>query len=413
MMSSEIAIKSRNFQKYIAGSFVSWCFDWLDIVAVNWIILQLSGSPLLVGTVNVLKFLPIFFLSVPAGIIADRYDKKKTLVLAHTILAILTATLGWILAKSHPLWLFVLVYALRAAVHAIAVPVRSSLAPLLVEREAMGSSVATHSTAMTLASVVGPILATYFLASQDYAQLFYINAASFLFVMASLASVKEIHANARIETTQDSLKTSFQSLVSLARKSFELKFLISLTSSIMFFGFSYVAVLPIFVNEVSPGSANLFGRLMATIAVGSLNASLLLSFKLLRQNGFNTMLWALFGFASSFAFLSSISIISFYYVGAFGIGFFGQVFRSSSRMYLQESAPDHLRGRLTSVQLMDRGFIPLGIAFLCVFLEWSSARWTLAVMSLGCFSTLLVAIWIFMPRQRTKARYSTKILLEE
>src|SRR3712207_2137154 len=157
-------LRSRSFGIFAAGYLVSQAGEWMTLVALNWAVLEFTGSALYLGLINACRMVPAFLLSVPAGVLADRSDRRKLLILLQAGIMPSTLCVGYLLAAESPFWLLAVVVTLRSVLMAVVIPVRNSLIPNLVPESQVASAVAVDSVVRNISRIVGPAIAGTLLA---------------------------------------------------------------------------------------------------------------------------------------------------------------------------------------------------------------------------------------------------------
>jgi MFS family permease len=383
------AFRSRDFRVFMAGNLISWVGDWMDLVALNWGVLALSGSGLQLGLINTCRLVPVFALSVPAGILADRLDRRRLLLGLQGGAMVLTFVVGALVLTRGPFLLFALVVAARASLAAMALPIRSALLPALVSREALASAVASQTAVMSLSRIVGPALGGALLLAVPIETVFWINGASFLAVLWTLLAVK---AGSAPPPPSGRGRSAVREALAYIRGDGSVKSLLLLAIVPMVFGFPYTSMLPLFAKDLLHCGPTGLGALLAAAATGALVGSAALSLPGCSTRAGRTMVLATFLFGLSLlAFTATRSFLLA--VGAlFLTGLAGQAYRTTSRITLQNKVPDHLRGRILSIALMDRGFIPVGAVLLGAVADVAGANWAGAVMGGGCLVVTLAVV---------------------
>ena len=155
----------------MSGSFVTRVGDWMDLVALNWAVLQFTNSPLHLGIINACRLVPTFLLSIPAGILADRYDRRKLLIWLQIGMMLLTFCLGYLVEARQSFWLFAFIVTLRSMLAAMDPPIRNALIPNLVPQSSMASAIAINTMVINLSRIIGPAIAGALIAITDIAQI--------------------------------------------------------------------------------------------------------------------------------------------------------------------------------------------------------------------------------------------------
>ncbi|HXI21380.1 MAG TPA: MFS transporter, partial [Gemmatimonadales bacterium] len=191
LRSTFAALRHRNFRLFLIGQFVSLCGTLMQQVALGWLVLELTNSPFAVGLVTTLGSLPILLLTLYGGVLADRVDKRRFVLLLQCLmltealaLAMLT-TFHWITVH----WIMGLAV-FAGTLSAFEVPTRQALVADLVEREDLMNALALSSMGFNVARVIGPAMAGGLIALWGLAACFFGNAASYLAVVASLVLMR-------------------------------------------------------------------------------------------------------------------------------------------------------------------------------------------------------------------------------
>ena len=181
------ALRHRDFRLFLGGQLVSQCGTWVQTVARGWLVLQLTDSAFAVGLVTALGSLPILLFTLYGGVVADRVDKRRFVIVLQSLMLLEALALA---VLTHQGWITVhLVMALAAfygLLSAFEVPARQALVSEIVGREDLMNAIALNSSAFNVARVIGPSIAGGLIATVGLAACFYLNAASYLAVVAGL-----------------------------------------------------------------------------------------------------------------------------------------------------------------------------------------------------------------------------------
>ncbi|PUB10776.1 MFS transporter [Paenisporosarcina sp. OV554] len=390
---SRFALHSRVFQIFMTGSLVTRVGDWMDLVALNWAVLQLTNSPLMLGVVNACRLLPTFLLSVPAGLLADRYDRRKLLIYIQLAMMFLTFFLGYLVDSGPALfWVFILIVTLRSMLAAMDSPIRNALLPNLVPPNAMSSAIAINTLVINLSRIIGPAIAGMLLAVTDIANLFYINAWGTLGVLVSLLMIRS-HAVPKFNK-KNREKTTFREASDYVKSQPSVQSLLMLAIVPMVFGFPYTTMMPLFARDLLNLGPEGFGLLLSISSIGALVGATWLSIGKEIKGAGKWLICSIMGFGLSL--LLFIAAQNFLQAGIamFLVGLTSQTYRTMSRITLQVHVPDQLRGRVLSIALMDRGFIPLGAIFLGAIATWAGTTWAGVVMGVGCIAITSIVLTI-------------------
>jgi predicted MFS family arabinose efflux permease len=368
----------------MVGNLISWTGDWMDLAALNWAVLTLTGSAFDLGLINACRLIPVFALSLPAGVLADRYERRRLLIALQAGTMILTFLLGVLVLVPCSFACFAAVVSLRASLAAMVLPIRNALLPAMVDRGAMPSAIATHTAGMNLARIIGPAIAGAVLFIAPIEALFGINGLSFLAVLWTLVVVKR---GSSVPAT-DRPRAGLLEAVSFIRADGGIRSLLILAVVPMTFGFPYTTLLPLFSRELLHLGPAGFTALLSISAAGALAGSTWLALRRPRGAG-RSLILSILGLGLVLVLLSFARSFLLAAVCLFLVGLSSQVYRTMSRITLQDRVPDHLRGRILSIALLDRGFIPLGAVLLGGVADLAGAAWAGLVMGGGCIMVTL------------------------
>lgn len=375
-------LRQRSFSLFLLGSVVSWIGDWMDLAALNWAVLELSGSPLDLGLINACRLVPVFAFSIPAGILADRSDRRRLLLILQISLMVMTFVVGALVAMQSPFWGLAVAVTLRSSLAAMVLPIRNALLPNLVDRPSLAAAVALQTAGMNVSRIIGPALAGWLLTLYAVEMVFWINGASFVVVIATTWVVRPVFSIVRrsASTVIDDL---VEALV-YVREHRLVRSLLLLAIVPMVFGFPYTALMPLFARDLYGVGPKGFGLLLSMAAIGALLGATWLSFFSRNNHTGIRLIGSILLFGASLLFCSATDNFFWAAAGMVIVGWSSQSYRTLSRIILQAEVPDHLRGRVLSIALLDRGFIPLGILMLSAIAEMSGTRAVGMVMGVGC-----------------------------
>ena len=361
-----IALRERNFRLYWLGQAVSNIGNWMQVVALGWFILQLTGSPIALGMLGLAQFLPVLLLSLAGGILADRFLRLHLLMVTQSaamalafILTILT------LMGKPPLWSLLLIAALSAAITAIDNPARQAFLSDLVGKDLLLSAVALNASVYNGAAVIGPSLAGLVLLRVGAAGCFLLNAFSFLAVLFALAVISVEKANqGKVSLTpargNKSFTTSLREFGSLRHKPAILAVL-GIAAATSLLGRPYLLLMPAFAREVQHVGPQGLGLMVAASGLGSLIGAFLLAS--LRSSKRLEHLLFITGvcFGISLAIFALVPYFLLASLVLLGCGAGATMTMMVANTLLQTSAPSAMKGRVMSLYtLIAAGFTPLG-----------------------------------------------------
>ncbi len=386
---TRFALRSRSFAIFASGYLVSHTGEWISLVALNWAVLEFTGSALYLGLINACRMVPTLLLGIPAGVLADRSDRRKLLILLQAGIIPSTFCVGYLLAAESPFWLLAVVVTLRSSFMAVVIPVRNSLVPNLVPESQVASAVAVDSAVRNLSRIAGPAIAGALLAVLGVADVFWISGCSMVAVLLSLLVVRP--ESDRVAVSND-MKTSILEAAAYVKNSPSVQSLLILAVVPMVFAFPYTAMMPLFAEDLLHLGPGGLGVLLSVAAAGALVGSAWLSVGHQTEGAGKWLVCSIIGFGLFLLlFMIARSLVTAA-VMMFLVGLASAIYRTMSRVTLQTRVPDRLRGRIMSIALMDRGLMPLGAILIGAVAEWAGALWAGVVMGGGCIAVTLVVL---------------------
>ncbi|MEP7040657.1 MAG: MFS transporter [Chloroflexota bacterium] len=360
------AVRHRNFRLYWIGQIVSLVGTWMQSVSQPWLVLLLGGSPIQLGMVLALQFAPALVLAPLGGVIADRVDKRRLLLVCESIAALQAAVLFALTVMGQiQIWEIMVLALALGFVNALDLPVRQSFAAELVPREDLLNAIALNSTSFSLARVIGPAVAGVTLALFGPAFNFAINAVSYLGVLTALLRMdpSAMQPISRPERPA-SIRSSLAEGVRYAVRTPTVLWPLVLLGGIGMFGMNFQTLLPLFARFTLHLDADGFGALFAAMGLGALIGSLALAFIGSRR----PLVGMILGGGLSFAIfetglgLSRSTLAAFPVITAVGLS--SMLMINTINITVQRSVPDALRGRVMALYVtVFAGSTPIGGLF--------------------------------------------------
>lgn len=376
-----------------SGLIVSNLGGWMQILAQGWLVVQLahtaSEASVFLGFVGLARALPIFLFSFMAGTIIDRSDRRAILMVTQSALALCSIALA-VLTQLHviTLWHVLALSLLLSTAQAFDAPARQSMIPMLVGKDDLMNAIGLNSTAFNAPAVIGPALGGLVVTAVGIAPCFYINAASYVAVLAAVALIKPKpaplvdHSAGLWRETVDGLRAVRADAVVFA--------IVMLSAVLALAVRPYLQLMPELVKDVLHGSANTLGLLMAASGVGALAGALATALLGLRANRGALLLWCAGASGALLVALSFARPLPLAAAAALLLGAAVLFFMGLANTLLQTYTPMERRGRVMSLYTMTfLGFMPLGTWLLGSLAALSSLPLTLAG---GGVAMLVVAL---------------------
>jgi MFS family permease len=354
------ALRHRNFRLYWSGQLVSLIGTWMQSVAQGWLMHRLTHSAFWLGLLGFTQFLPVMLLSLWAGAVIDRMDKRRLLYLTQGAALVQAAVLATVITAgvTQP-WMVLALAGVFGIINAFDMPTRQSFVVELVGKEDLGNAIALNSAAFNTARIVGPAVAGVLLATVGEGGCFWLNALSYVAVLASLACLdlpkREFFQRGR------ALGSSLMEGVRYAWATRPIRNLLLLLGVTAGIGFQYLLLLPVYARDILHAGPKAYGLLVTAFGAGALFGAMRLTGRSARPGLRRNLLLGLAACSAGLAlFAWSRSIPLSLCAGALA-GFGLIVYVASTNTLLQLTTEDRFRGRVMSLYtLMFAGSAPIG-----------------------------------------------------
>ncbi len=343
-------LKNRDYILFQIGMFISRSGTFMQDVAVNWQLYQLTKSPLSLGILGLAKFIPVLIFSMISGITADVFSRKKIIFLVQVFaifnalaLAILTIS-----GKITPFLIYLLV-GLEAGLYSFEMPARQSILPNIVKKEDFSLAVNINNIFYSSSNFIGPAISGFIIAFSGVQSVYLINAFSFLSVIMALIFMKSI-----VKTLEKQPVFNLDSI----KEGIKFVFKTPLIYSSMLIDFlgtffaSATTLMPIFAVDILKVGPKELGFLYAAPSIGAIIAGLFFPFinKIKSKGKLLVFSICFFGLNTIFFALSKNLYLSLIFIGLSGSGdMISTIIRNVIR---QLNTPDRLRGRMTAVNMV-------------------------------------------------------------
>ncbi|NPV69889.1 MAG: MFS transporter [Firmicutes bacterium] len=393
------ALKHRDFRLFWLGQAVSLIGTWTQTVAQSWLVLDMTKSPFLLGCQTMAQYGPVFGLSLFAGCLADRFPKRRLLIVVQSTMCVLAFALGILTLVGQVSYLHIIIFSLLLGIAtAFDTPARHSLVTEMVGKEDVVGAVSLNTSILNLARIVGPAVAGLVIGAFGPGVAFLLNGASYIPVIVALTLMGD-HG----PKTQHPPYPMMSRMISEIREGFayvdkkpamSLAVVSATTTSV--FLFNYHVLIPVLAREVLGGSATATGFLMSSMGLGALCGAFFGSY--VNRNGPSLRVIALGILGLSLAsvvtaVLTYPSALSTIAMGAYGAS--GIIVMNTVNSLLQINSPDYLRGRVMGIySLITRGSPFLGGLFAGAICDALGARWGFAISGMiGFVYSVALAGW--------------------
>ncbi|MDF2881793.1 MAG: arabinose efflux permease family protein [Clostridiaceae bacterium] len=358
------ALTHKDFRIYWLGQCVSLIGTWMQNIGLTWLVYSITGSPFLLGLLETVRFLPITLFSLFAGVIIDKYPKRKILLITQTISMALAFILAALIFTNKTRYEYILILALLLGLsNTIDMPARQSFTVEMTGKEDLMNAIALSSVTFNLAKIVGPAIGALVLALLGAEWCFLLNGLSFIAAIVSLLKIKSHPYVREKANSSNMLKEIKDGLIYIVheRRLIETILLITIVG---IFVYNYIILIPVLTKITLHQDEKVYGVLMSSLGIGSLLGAMMLSIKSRSRVSFRMLM---FSSALLSLLLIFIGLTKAYYITMILLAVSGIIniwFSTYSNLILQIKTKDEYRGRVMSVYaLVESGTAPIGYMF--------------------------------------------------
>ena len=277
------AFRHRNYRLFFTGQLISLIGTWMMTVAQSWLILKLTGDPLLLGAVAAAQFGPVLVLGLFGGLIADALPKRRTLIATQIwplVLGLVMSAL--VLTNTVEVWHVLVIAFLLGCRNAVDMPTRQAFVVEMVGREDVGNAVAYNSAMFNAARVIGPAVGGLTIGALGVGPAFLADALSYVAVVAAYLMMRddELHTRPMIDrpASVGAVFTNLAEGLSYVRRTPIVLAAISVVALVSTFGMNFTVVIPPYAQDVLHTDAAGYGFLMSMVGIGSVISALAIAF---------------------------------------------------------------------------------------------------------------------------------------
>lgn len=398
------AFKSRNYRLYFIGQSASLIGTWMQKTAVSWVIYSLTHSTFMLGLTLFASQFPSFLFSLMGGVVSDRYNRFKVLLITQVgsmIQAILLAAL--IFANHYQVWEILSLSVLLGIINAFDVPARQALVYEMVDdKDDLPNALALNSSMVNLSRLIGPGIAGIILEKFGDGPCFLLNAISFMAVIASLLMmrlpkyIKTVHK----KNVFGELKEGFGYI----KRTPSIRFVIIMLGLISLFVLPFSTLIPYYAKDVFKGTASTFGIIDSFIGLGAFSGAIFLASQKAGANLKQILFINTIVFGTGLILFSHETYypLALIFVTIAGFGMMSQI--TVSNTLIQTTVAPNMRGRVISFYAMAFfGMQPLGGLIVGSISKWIGTTDTL--MGEGIAALLIACLhWRYLHKEKLKAQ---------
>ncbi len=386
------ALGNKNFRYFFMGQFISLMGTWMQSSGQSWLVLSLTNSPLLLSLVPAFQTLPMFLFSIFAGVIIDRYKKKKLLLITQTASMILAFSLSSLVLFGHIKYYQIIVLATMLGItNTIDNPTRQTFVRDMVGDDNILSAIALNSSLINFARIVGPSIAGIMMGWVGAGWCFFINGVSFIPVIYGIYKI-DIDGEPKALNNKNGVFKDIKEGFIYIKSNFELILTIMLIGIVSCFLFNFNVIIPIIAKEKLNMDATGYGMLMAAMGLGACIAAVFVArynrkikIKYVYMLGIiEALLFILLSFTDSIA----LNIIIIVFIGAAMV-----LFSSIANTNVQLMSQEEYRGRVMSIYtLVFIGITPIGSTLTGQLITLYKIDFALIICSFICIILVILLI---------------------
>jgi len=388
------ALYTRDFRLFWFGQIISLSGTWMHSVAQSWLVYSMTKSPLYLGLIASLSSLPILLFTLIGGSVADRYPKRRILIITQ-VLSIIPAFILGVLTYSNlvTIWQVGVIAVFFGTVNAFDIPARQSFLAEVVVRGDITNAIALNSAAFNGARIIGPLVAGFIIANFSMPACFFLNAISFVPVVFALAKIK---AGRTAKSSGKGFIEGIGEGWKFVVRDKPVLYIMSLIAIFSLFGIPYITLLPVLADQILNAGVKGLSFLISSAGLGSFMAAMIIAFKgeIRSKRMYIPVSAVMFSVA-----IMAISLSDNFYIAMFLIFFAGWgivSFLAVSNSFIQQAVPDALRGRVMSLYtLVFLGFAPLGNSAIGFSAHYFGTLQSLRVFAAICIFSSIIFLVLF------------------
>ena len=397
----------RNYRIYYAGSFVSNVGTWMGRVAQDWLVLTelTDNSSQALGIVTGLQFLPFLVLAPWAGAIADRFPKRRILIVTQALLLVTSLLLAvLVLTGAATLWMVYGIALTQGVITAIDNPARQSFVSEMVPRDKLANAVALNSASFNAGRLIGPGAAGLMIAAYGTGWTLLVNVTTFVFVLVALSRLR---TSELVPSPLTRGKGAIRDGLTYVRNRPDLKVVMLLVFVLGTFGMNFQVTTALMATQEFDKGPTEYGVLGSIMAIGSLTAALLSARR--GEPRLRVLLFALVGFTVSTTAASLAPSYELFALALVPVGLSALTALTTANAMVQLRTDPLVRGRVMALYMaIFMGGTPVGAPIIGWIGEVWGARWTIAIGPIFIGLTLVAVLWWLARQQNVRVSYESQ-----
>ncbi|MBI2330891.1 MAG: MFS transporter [Chloroflexi bacterium] len=403
------ALDSRDYVLFLSGQFISVVGTWMQATALPYLAYRISGRPLDLGLIGFANTLPTLLFALPAGVLVERWDKRKVVILLQAVMSVQAFGLTYLAYTNQlQIWHILILAFIYGSAVSVEVTARQAMLIELSGKEALPSAIALQTTAFNLGRVICPLLAAWLIAYfGNEGTVFFANGVSYVFVIIGLFFARTRFKDEKEAEPSQGMKNEFKEGLRYIRSNSLVLSAILMSALLGFFGIPLVQQIPAVARDIlqpiltsEAMIATRTSNLYTAQGIGAVTAALMMAY-FASTNKSATLLWGQILFILPIIILGIITNASLAFFLLIFIGWGTVVQLISMNIMIQIRVPNELRGRVFSVYFWGlQGVAPFG----SILIGWIAQTWqvqtAIIVGGVACLVGIAFVRLIFFGRNK-------------
>jgi len=352
------SLRIRNYRFYFVGQSISATGSWMQKIGHAWLVLELTGSGVWLGAVAALQQLPVLLLGAWAGLVVDRTDKHRLLMITQSIACALALVLGALTAAGlMKVWMVLVLALLAGAADAFDRPTRHTFVMEMVGPDDLRNAITLNNVVMNASKSVGPAIAGLLIATVGLSASFFVNALSYVAVIAMLAAM-DVPALLKVEPAERRPGQLRDGLRHVRETPGLVTPLIIMTLSGLV-AYEWTTTLPLFARDAFGGGAETFGLMFSAMGIGAVLGGLVIAGSMPISD--RSLVITALVFSSGLTIVGLAPTLPIALIALLGLGASSIALKSLAATILQLRARPDMRGRVVALfSVAIAGTTPVG-----------------------------------------------------
>jgi MFS family permease len=394
------SLKVPNYRLYFAGQSISLAGTWMQMTAQSWLVLVLTHSSTRLGLVVALQTMPVLLLAPYGGVVADRVDKRKLMIVLQLAMGCQALVLGLLtVLGAVTFWEVCLLAVILGLNNAFENSARQAFVREMVGRDELRNAITLNSVTVNAARAVGPAIGGVLIATVGVGVCFLVNAASFVAVVTSLIIMNT--GALRPSPPAPRARGQLREGIRYARRTPDIAIPLAMMGLVGMLAYEFQVSIPVLARQTFHGGSEVYGFLTAAMGIGAVVGGLLTAAR--GRTGLRSMIIAGTGFGIAIIVCAFAPVIGLAYAAMLFVGWASVSFIAIGNSTIQLASEPSMRGRAIALwQVAFQGTTPIGGPLIGWIIDLGGPRTGLAVGGVSCLAAAAGGYWLSQRYRRTR-----------